>query len=587
MHATVTPNPTDREPGFGMNGFNGQVLPDPQLSGFTVYLERFARRLRLRDGWILAQHTLIPACLLALWIQLAGRLWPIEHLWAWTAAPLGGWLALVPTISLVRPLPLMRVACRLDVELGLKERLSTAVFLYSRQSGERGSEPSWSSTFQPSLVAHQLQDALNVVQFIDPRRACPLPWQRRSLAVAAALAALTFAFAAMPNPMDNVLAERDAVARVAEEQAERIQAVRDEIQAVQGLSPSDRQELLRQLADLVEELQNNPGNREEALANLSRVEEMVRSRLDPNAEARQAALEALAGQLQSLTGATDASNALAELARQMDDLEAGEQQALARTLAKMAARTAQSGDTNLAQALAALAQALQSGNLDGVQQAAHATSEAASRAQSQLASQAALQQALAQLRASRGALAQAGANHDQGPGGGQGQGKGEGQGRGQGEGAGQEQGEGQSPGQGQGQGEGKGQGQGQTGQPGSGGGTKADTLPPSRRTGKAGHPRGPGQPGTAGSLDDQVYVPRERLETSGAELTLSGQDSGQGETQVHQKQESLPGAPGEALVPYDEVYYTYLDAANQAMESSYIPPGLQELVREYFTLLEP
>ena len=33
------------------------------------------------------------------------------------------------------------------------------------------------------------------------------------------------------------------------------------------------------------------------------------------------------------------------------------------------------------------------------------------------------------------------------------------------------------------------------------------------------------------------------------------------------------------LVPYHEVYQTYLDAAQQAMEFGTVPPGLQELVR--------
>ena len=40
-------------------------------------------------------------------------------------------------------------------------------------------------------------------------------------------------------------------------------------------------------------------------------------------------------------------------------------------------------------------------------------------------------------------------------------------------------------------------------------------------------------------------------------------------------------------MPYYEVYYEYLDAANQAMERTYVPPGLREYVREYFTRLEP
>jgi hypothetical protein len=40
-------------------------------------------------------------------------------------------------------------------------------------------------------------------------------------------------------------------------------------------------------------------------------------------------------------------------------------------------------------------------------------------------------------------------------------------------------------------------------------------------------------------------------------------------------------------MPYHEVYYEYLDAANQFIENSYIPSGLKDYVRDYFSNLEP
>ena len=88
-------------------------------------------------------------------------------------------------------------------------------------------------------------------------------------------------------------------------------------------------------------------------------------------------------------------------------------------------------------------------------------------------------------------------------------------------------------------------------------------------------------------MSDQVYVPWERRQGSGDEVTLPGQDTGQGETEVREWTDPLPGSSREALVPYQEVYQTYLEAANQAMEQSYIPPALREYVRAYFAGLEP
>ena len=510
------------------------------------HLSRFRRRLRLRDGWLLAQRSLWIVCLAALLIQLLGRVWPVERLWLWTLAPLAGWLLAVLGFSLLRPLPQLRVARRVDAELDLKERLSTAL--------------AFQLFDQPSnLITLQRQDALSTAQAISPLRAFPLRWLRRPLLLAAILIAATIALAALPNPMDAVLEERAAVAQAVKEQAKQIEELEKEIANAQELTPQEREELLRQLAELSEQLWANPGDRQEALADFSRVEEALRQRIDPVADARQAALEELSEQLQSLAGKendeiddlSDAAEALQELVEQLAQMDAAQQESLAQTLAQMAARAAQAGDGKLAQALASLAQAARSGDAEGALAAAQAAAEAMAQAQGELAAQDALQKALAQVRQSRQAVAQAG------------------------------QGEGQAAAQG------PGQGQGQGGQPGGGGGTQADTLPPARRSGRADRPQGEGQAGGTGELDRQVYVPWEHRQGSGEQVVITGQDSGQGETETREQKEPLPGAPDEALVPYHEVYYNYLDAANQTMERSYIPSSLKDYVREYFSQLEP
>jgi len=48
-------------------------------------------------------------------------------------------------------------------------------------------------------------------------------------------------------------------------------------------------------------------------------------------------------------------------------------------------------------------------------------------------------------------------------------------------------------------------------------------------------------------------------------------------------------APGEgqAAVPYREVYADYAAQAGAALEGSYIPLGLKQYVRDYFSSLEP
>jgi hypothetical protein len=535
---------------------------DQLARDMRAHVAHFGRRLRWRDGWLLAQRWLWLASLGALCIQLAGRVWPLAHLGLWALVPLGTWLVLVVGISLLRPLPPLWVARRVDTELNLKERLATALVLERGADGMR-------HPFQASLVALQRQDALAAAQAVDVRRAFGLRGLRRPLALAAVLLVPALALARLPNPMDDLIAERAAVAQAAQEQAKEVEKLRQEIQHTQELTPEKREELLRQLQELAEQLRANRGDRQEALADLSRVEEALRRQLDPNADARQAAMQALAAQLQALAQAqddqaadlSDPAQALQQLAQSPGDMPEAQRQELAQSLAQMAARVGQAGDADLAQALAALGQAAQSGDTEAAQAAAQTAADALAQARGQLAEQAALGQALSQLQNGRQALAQAGTAQ---PGPAQAQGQG----------------------QGQNQGTGQGQGQGQ-GQPGGGGGTKANSLPPANSVGQAGRPRGAGRPSTSGQLDQQVYAPWERRPGNGEQLSISGQDTGQGETQLRRQQDPLPGSPDRALVPYSQVYQDYADAANQTMERSYIPPGLKDYVREYFSRLEP
>ena len=44
---------------------------------------------------------------------------------------------------------------------------------------------------------------------------------------------------------------------------------------------------------------------------------------------------------------------------------------------------------------------------------------------------------------------------------------------------------------------------------------------------------------------------------------------------------------GHASVPYRDVYSEYADEAGAALEGSYIPLGVKQYVRDYFSSLEP
>jgi hypothetical protein len=44
---------------------------------------------------------------------------------------------------------------------------------------------------------------------------------------------------------------------------------------------------------------------------------------------------------------------------------------------------------------------------------------------------------------------------------------------------------------------------------------------------------------------------------------------------------------GNSVIPYDQVFSSYQNAANQALESGYVPLGLRDVIRNYFTALAP
>ena len=548
------------------------------ITELTQRLGSFSRWMRLRDIWQLAQRTFWLAVLAALLAQIAGRLWPIPDRAVWTIAPQGAWLLVMLGWLVFEPRPLLKTACRVAVDLSLRERLSSALALHEQPAGSSPAEHDLARNFPQNLVLAQQQDALHTARQINPARSFPFTWQPRPLALAGILLVAVLASAWLPNRMDAVLAERAAVAQAAQEQAEKIDRLREEVEAAKELSPEEQEELLRQLSELAEALRNNPGDLEQALADISKLEEALQRQIDPNATARQANLDAMASQMQSLAGQPvdpnqtsasqldQAAEALAGLAGQLGEMSQEERQALAEALAQMAAQAAQSGNSELGQALSSMSQAAQSNDAQAASQAAQQAAQAMSSTQQQLNAQAAAQQAASQLQDSRQALAQAAAAAQAG------------------QNPGQNPGQGQQPGQGQGQN--PGQGQGQTS--GGGGGSQANTLPPNTGQGQPGRPQGAGQSAAPGAdIDTQVFVPWQRGASNGDELFVPGQDTGQGETQVKEGQNPLPGINNPALIPYDQVYYTYLNAANQALQQSYIPAGLQEYVRLYFSLLEP
>jgi hypothetical protein len=546
------------------------------------HLRRFGRRLRLRDGWLLAQRTFWVAALVGLSVQLTGRVFAIEKLGLWTLLPFLVWLLSVSAYSMLKPRSLMQIARRVDLELSLKERLSTALALQSgtspiseqilalqRVDASRAVQAQPSSRISlstPDLTQLQKNDALSVAALIIPAEAFVLNWLARPLATGAVLIAVLLAASILPNPQTLVLKQRAELQQAAKEQARQIEKARQEIEASKDISPEMKEELVRQLAELAKNLERNPGDLEQALADLSKLEQELKRQQDPNLASRQATLESLASQLSKATGerksqdaAQASQQALDQLAGQLKKMDEAQRQELAQNLAQAAAQAGQSGDSQLSQALASLAQAVQSGDSQSVQNASQQAKSALANVQTQLADQAALQRSLAQVNASQQTLAQtgrqvAGTNGNSG-----------------------QPNSGSNPGSGQ-----------TGGQKVSGGGTKANKLPPATGGRRAvTPPQGNAPNAPAAPLDNQVYAPWQKAAGNGSQVFIPGQETQQGQTTSTESKNPMPGVSNPALIPYDQVFYNYLNAANQAIDQNYIPTSLEDYVRLYFSSLEP
>jgi hypothetical protein len=139
------------------------------------------------------------------------------------------------------------------------------------------------------------------------------------------------------------------------------------------------------------------------------------------------------------------------------------------------------------------------------------------------------------------------------------------------------QGSGQTAG---GQGEGATAGQ-DGGQSGSGSGST---------TGGTGQEGGVGGVSQGGGHVENVFVPGPvELEGEGEALELDAEclaDPASCGPAINVPSTN-PGQSGGSVVPYDQVFGQYRDAAFEALSAADIPLRLQDLVRDYFTALEP
>ena len=519
-----------------------------RLNTLRATLRRWGRWLSTVEGPAWGAWGLTAGLALALALALLSRLaplWMAETLALLTVALAMGSAAVGLVAPWLRPLPLPRLARIFDRRLALAERLTTA---WELAAGRLHTSP--------ALVDAQWADTLSVVAAVNIRQALPLRLPRRPLLLALLLTGAVALSLALPNPQETVLQERAALRAAVEEQVAALEEAHTEIAQMEGLDEAQRAALLQALEEAIAALEEGRATPEEAMAALAQAERSLAPLQDPGAARLQADLERAAGQMsdspltQEIAAALAqgdfgaAAEALAAFAGSKGETLTRDQELeLARELAQ-AAEALASSDPELAQQLSAAAEAIEQGDIAAARQAITQAAQRMAQAGGRVQAQQAVEETLATLQQGRQEIAQA-----------------SGQASDQSARAGSQPGQGQQPGSGQ-------------GAAGSGGNQAGSD--------------GPGQPGHhedsgTGAPYDELYVPY-RLDEEGTpvEIGRSG-DEGQpvGDSAIPAPQ------TGQARVPYRQVYADYAGQAAAALEGSYIPLGMKQYVRDYFSSLEP
>jgi hypothetical protein len=487
-------------------------------------------------------HGLLAAAAWVLAVVVVARFVPLELTIRIAAFGIPVAFAAVAVAWVVaRPRP-MKLMCTADLHLGLKERLSTA---WERRASNG------------PLDEAQRRDALEKAARAKLSAAFPVGLRRGELLLTAAVAIAAVGLILLPNPMDQVLAQRRADRTAQTHAAATIAATQKKLATAPSPAPVDPK-VQQILQDTQAKIAAAPDPRA-ALQNITPAEQRLGQLSDPQTQARVSTAQNLANSLSSTNAGRSASQALSaspsqgakairDLASQAQTLSPKDQAELAKALAN-AAQHAQDPQmaASLQQASAALSQGNASaaaialndlaGQLDSLQQQVSNDQEIASAingleaARGQLAAQADRDAAAAQSSGGAGASPNAAAS-------GSGNGNGTGTGTGSGNGAGS----------GNGNGAGSGSGNGGTG-----------------GLGSSGSGAGSGQ---GAQSTERVYVPGQPV-------------PGQSES------DPAPLGPGQnvPLTPYAQVIQAYQQAALDAANQSLIPGSERDLIRQYFASL--
>lgn len=615
---------------------------------FNSQYDVLSARVREWDRWARTQQSirwfarsLMPGLLIGITAAVISRLRPFltpTQLAALSIGAVFGGLLIMLGMIWLRGRSPIQAAQRFDVQFGFQERVSTALELIEGRIHA-----------YEELTDLQIEDAYNRTSNVDARTLIPIKMDRREWVTVLILTVALVLLIALPNPKADALSQNTAGQQTIATAEEEVRDAIQDIASNPNLDEATRDGLLESLEASLETLQDEEITEEEALATLGDVQEMLQNNaegLREQSEQMRAAMEAAQESLSEMTNqgqssdnssdsssgegdsaGEDTSQSLQEMAQNLDEMTPEEQAALAEAL-QNAAEALQDTAPEAAQAMQDAADALQQGDTQTAQQKLQEAAEALQQAQQQQQqnSDAAdnLEQSAQQMQQAQQQQQQQGEQGQQQ----QGQ-QGQQQQQQQGEQGQQQQGEqgqqqqsqdSQQSQQGQ-QGQPSEQGGDQPGEQGQSGQPQSGQQQPSSQQGQQGQqqqqqgssdsqsnegardigsspgdnqgdtsgfedsgdePQGGGEAAGEGQFES-VFAPRLPDEVGQDDIVLQPDAS----DQPLQEGDFSDNPEGQVTVPYNQVFSDYANSANEALDQDYIPLGLRDVVREYFTSLAP
>ncbi len=573
-------------------------------------LERIVDSWERRHEWRLLSKTIPRSLILAL---LAGLVLGVVGYFRFRLAAeqlaliatglctLGAVLNLLYTLLFPRSLP--DRAKYFDLEFGLQERVSTAFELM------RGRIQT-----HPEIEARQIEDALAHARVIDPKARITMDFRPRELAALLILAVAMVGLVLLPAIVgDEFIADGPSAA--VEAAQEDLREIIETVAKDTSLDDVDRQDLLDALEVALERLQEEEISDEEAFAAMSQLQsqlEELENQLEDTVELDQSALEAALEALEDFIppaeteaenpdgtseaeppdSLEDLSQALEQMARDAAEMSAEEQSAAAEALSMAAEELAQT-NREVSEQMDAMAEALQEGDASELQEQLEAAQEALAQEQGQQQqnenARMMLQEQAEQTEEAAEAIARQQAQQSQ-----QGQADQSESGEQRAGQPGDQESTEARPGANQGNQEP------QRNRPGSG--ENQQRSQDSRAAGSGAGDGAPNNESLPGGAGEDQGAETNNNPTGNREIEYealyspSGIDGG-GQDEIRLETDANDTAIaegefddnpiGESRVSYDTVFSDYQDAANRALESDYVPLGLRDVVRDYFTSLEP